>query len=140
VDDEKKRDSFALLGNIYTFAAGQDPRRPRIANDYVVHPPGEAKTKIQAARIKYDGDFDLEPGSLRQLGAMLAARHGIELQVEAVTPQDLTSKHRLAFLGISSSAPALGEAQVESMRKWAEAGGTLWIDAVGGDSAAALQV
>jgi hypothetical protein len=93
---------------------------------------------VRGARIKLDGSFDPEPMALPQLQAMLGSKHGVKLELSANVPSAL-SNEQIAFLTLST-AGKLPDAEATALRKWIDAGGTLWIDAAGGDTDAAMQV
>lgn len=133
-DTDKVRDTFNLLTNIYLYATGQDAKRPRIATNYVVARTGNAaKRPVGAARIKYAGEFDPEPASLSQLGAMLANKHQIDLKVTTIEPHELKPQQSIAFL-TSTGTGVLKDEEAKSLRDWVQQGGTLWIDCAGGNA------
>jgi len=138
-DASGKRDSFTLLTNIYLYATGLVPKRPRMLTNYVVAPEKAPSATVTAARIKYDGNYDPEPASLSQLGALLATKGGIDLKSSTMAAADLTPATQVAFLTVSESAE-LKDADAAALRKWIDAGGTLWIDAAGGRVAASAAV
>ena len=138
-DNAGKRDSFNLLTNIYLYATGLAPKRPRMLTNYVVAPEAPAKATVTAARIKYDGNFDPEPASLSQLSALLAKKGGVDLKISTLAGADLTPATQVAFLTVTESAQ-LADADATALRKWIDAGGTLWIDAAGGRAAASAAV
>jgi hypothetical protein len=129
----KDRDAFSLLTNIYLFAAGKVTDRPRIVTNLLIQKNLKPKTQVTAVRIRHNGDFDPEPLAMPQLKAFMADRHNLDLVTGApVTPEELSGSEKVAFLTISEST-SLTEVQAASLHRWAEAGGTLWIDAVGGN-------
>ncbi len=134
-NDKNRRDAFRLMTNIYLFATGRDTRRPRIASNFVHRTNQSPKNPVQAVRIRYDGDFDPEPAGLQQLGAILANKHDTDLRVETLSPDALKSEHRIAFLTMTDKAK-LSAGQIAALRKWLDAGGTLWLDSAGGSPGA----
>jgi uncharacterized protein DUF4159 len=133
-DPKRYADSFTALSNIYLFAVGTEARRTRLASNYIVPPEQLANERVPVARIRYDGDFDPEPGALAQLGAVMARDLAIGLDVDVVNPDQLAD-HRIAFL-TTTGGGELSDDQAQALRAWVEAGGTLWLDAAGGTTKA----
>ncbi len=129
-DPKRFGDSFALMSNIYLFAVGTEPRRVRLESDYVLPSEDGVGEEIEVVRIRYDGDYDPEPGALRQLRAAMANAQGIDLRVRDVTTDALTDE-KIAFL-TSAGGGALTDEEARALRAWIQAGGTLWLDAAGG--------
>jgi len=123
-------DSFVAMSNIYLFAVGTEPRRVRLESDYVVTPEDWPGEQVQVARIRYEGDYDPEPGALSQLRAAMARDQAIDLKVRDVMAGGLADE-KIAFL-TSAGGGALSDDEAKALRSWVEAGGTLWLDAAGG--------
>ncbi len=132
-DDARSRESFKLLANIYLYATGKDARRPRIGTNYLAPTTRPAPKSLEIARIKIGEDFDPEPAALPQLKAFLAREHGIDLKLSTAAPSALASQ-RVAFLTITPGTN-LSDGEGAALRKWLDAGGTLWLDAAGGAEA-----
>jgi len=96
-DLKRHGDSFIALSNIYLYAVGTEPGRTRLQTNYVAPPVHWPTEKIAVARIRYDGDYDPEPGALAQLRAVVARGQGIDLVVRTVTADKLSDEH-VAFL------------------------------------------
>lgn len=123
--------SFSALSNIYLFATGMKPQRPRLANHHVVQLNNVPQRKLSAARLQYSGNHDPEPSALTQLQALLANDHDIDLSLSKVLPEDLADQ-QIAFL-TTTGRFSLDEEQTKSIGDWIRAGGTLWIDIAGGN-------
>ncbi len=138
VNDLKRHgDSFVAMSNIYLFAVGTEPRRVRLETDYVSSPGPPVDwpdDKMSVARVRYDGDYDPEPGALGQLRAVMARDQGVDLVVGTVGVDELADE-RVAFL-TTAGGGALTDDEAEALRAWVQAGGTLWLDAAGGTPAA----
>src|SRR5436305_12794719 len=97
--DAKNRDAFRLLANIYLYATGFEPKRPRMRTNFIVErenpqhgePLGVARVKTSA------GEFDPEPGAMPQLAAFMSARHGINLKTTVCRGSELSKNEVLAF-------------------------------------------
>lgn len=133
-DPKRYADSFIALSNVYLFAVGTEANRTRLASDYVVPVEGHTGQRVSAARIRYQGDYDPEPGALRQLTAVMGRDAGVNLDVQTLNPDQLTDQ-RIAFM-TAARGGKLDAEQAEALRQWVEAGGTLWVDAAGGSTEA----
>ena len=101
--------------------------------NYLTERNAKPKLKLSVARVKYAGDYDPEPGALPQLRAFMGNFHDVDLQISAVSPEELSASTQVAFLTVSSAAKFTQE-QAAALRKWTDAGGTLWIDAAAGSA------
>lgn len=133
-DLKRYGDSFAALSNIYLFAVGTEPGRVRLDSEYVMMPDDLGDGRVPVARIRYEGDYDPEPGALEQLSAWYADYTLNGLDVQTLRPGQL-SNQRIAFL-TTSGGGQLSDEEAEALSDWVEAGGTLWLDAAGGSTAA----
>jgi hypothetical protein len=131
-NNPKERDAFALLQNIYLYSTGKATDRPRIVTNLLIQKNARPKYAVTVVRIKTDGEFDPEPLALPQLKAFMADRHDLDLVIGApVAPEAISGSEKVAFLTVTESTK-LTEVQAGSLRRWAEAGGTLWIDVLAG--------
>jgi len=133
-NDRVRTDSFVALSNIYLYVSGMNPRRARLDTHYVVQQVENPKNKLAAARVKHAGRYDPEPGAMRQVKATLANRHNVDLSYDVKAAGEL-DEEKIAFLTTVGDGE-LTPADAAALRKWLEAGGTLWIDAAGGDKKA----
>lgn len=138
VNHSARRDAFALMTNIYLHATGLDTRRPRIATHYVRPAASPTRKALRAARIEHAGNFNPEPASLPQLAA-IASHAGIGLTHEVIAPTALTAEVHVAFLTLDKGTK-LTDADAKAIADWVAAGGTLWIDAAGGEADAVLAI
>jgi hypothetical protein len=137
---DRSRDAFDLMSNIYVYATGVNPRRPRLQSNYILSRDYPTRAMISAARIKTQGVYDPEPGALSQLKAFLAKSHGIDLRVSERAPAELAAADQpLAFLTVTRSS-SLPDGEAAALRKWIESGGTLWIDVAAGNPGAAVRL
>jgi hypothetical protein len=134
-DPTRNPDSFNALSNIYVYTVGKNTRRRRLENNFAVQRVTSPPRPLAAARVQHSGNFDPEPQALPQLKAVVADRCGIDLQLSTAKPAEL-SNQRMAFLTTLGDAK-LSTEETASIRKWIQAGGTLWVDAAGGGEAAA---
>ncbi len=133
-DPKRFADSFVALSNMYLFAVGTETSRTRLASNYIVPSDDEPYEQLTVARLRHDGDFDPEPGALKQIAALMARGHGLGLEVQTRNPDELADT-KIAFM-TTTGGGALSDDQAKALREWVEAGGTLWLDAAGGSTEA----
>lgn len=130
-NEQTQPDVFNAMSNLYLYATGMEYTRPRLDTNFVA-PPRTAPTRsMKVARIRYQGLFDPEPYALKRLAAVMARDHGTALDVQTLDPSELTAEIKVAFLSATSGASLQGP-QAEALKQWLQAGGTLWLDAAGG--------
>jgi hypothetical protein len=129
--DMSRPDAFHAMSNLYLFVTGKDFARPRLDTNHVPQRNSSPKSKLLAARIRHGGTFDPEPHATRRLATILANHHDLDFKMDVLDPKDLGESHRIAFLTVTPDA-SVDEAQAAALKRWIEAGGTLWIDAAGG--------
>jgi len=132
---DTRSDAFGLLSNIYLYSIGMNPRRTRLGTDHVVKRESvNPRHTFSVARVRHDGRYDPEPAALEQLGAFMHNEHEVELKIAEAEPTKL-SKQDMAFLTLTGG-DTLSEAQAKALSDYVQGGGTLWIDAAGGDDKA----
>src|SRR5207237_5346770 len=116
------------------YAAGKNDWRNRLSSPYVAPPKGEPMGKVEVARVKYDGNWDPEPGAWGRMGRMF--RWQTQFGVE-------TKPIEMKELGAGSEGPAVAhltgtaavkftDQEVAAVKKFVEGGGALLIDPCGG--------
>lgn len=132
-------DSFNAMSNIFLYATGMNTRRKRLETNYVPNITKSPSITVRGARIKHSGNFDPEPAANTQLANLVANNYDIKLQIADELPAaKLTSQDKIAFLTTTGDGE-LTDAETTAIRKWVEAGGTLWIDAAGGSAEASAK-
>ncbi len=126
--------SFDALSNIYLYATGLQPQRPRLKRNYVVDQLAAPSRVLRAARIRHAGQYDPEPGAMQQLRTLMANEHDVDLQVSTAEPSEL-SDQRIGFLTTVGPLDMSGD-EVAALRQWIGRGGTLWLDIAGGGQSA----
>src|SRR5262249_37578468 len=106
----------------------------RLGSNYVVQHNDKPPIAIKAARIKYGGRYDPEPGALDQLKAILANDNAVDFQCAEVAPAQLGDE-KIAFLTTTGEGQ-LTPAEADAIAAWGDKGGTLGLDAAGGSETA----
>jgi hypothetical protein len=135
---DKGRDVFNLMANIYLYVSGREPRRPRLETNFLLRRVDSPSIQLPAAVLSIAGQPNPEPLAIPQLAVLLANKHNVNLIYDTVSPTSISAQ-KIAFLTVGPSA-TLDDAALKSLTQWLQQGGTLWIDALGGnpDSVARL--
>jgi hypothetical protein len=128
-------DHWQLPLNIVRYATGQERPRDRLDSLAVVAPAEQPEATAVMVRLRYNGNWDPEPGAWPRLGAMLALDAGTALELPTVEAADLKgSSARLAHM-TGTAEFTLDAAQKAALGEFLRNGGTLVADAAGGSQA-----
>ncbi|MFP4053909.1 MAG: DUF4159 domain-containing protein [Phycisphaerae bacterium] len=134
------RISFEVLGNACMAACDL-----RIADMPQREPWPEAekfqpRRTIRIARVRHAANWNPEPLAMERLATYMGRSHRIKLEAKTVNLADLDpANHPLATM-TGSGKLRLSEAQSKALGRYIQAGGTLVIDAAGGDETFAKSV
>jgi hypothetical protein len=131
---------FELGANIFLYSTERQNLRFK-GDPYVVLPNATTPAKhIKIARIQTDGNWDPEPGGWARLAAIFHNSRNTQLDIDAVklgsgklagySVAHLTGTERCAF----------SETQKQELKDFVAKGGTLIVDAAGGDAEFASSV
>ncbi len=123
--------TFDLLGNIYLFAVGMNTQRSRLDNGHLMRNTTPTINSLRIARLFAAP----EPAADVQLRIYMANEHQLDLTINPITPDKLSSDCRLALLSIAPGQ-TLSDADSQAIHQWCTSGGELWLDAAGGTPAA----
>jgi hypothetical protein len=138
-----REQTHQLLWNLYFYAIDKKDMRFK-GQTYLVHASPQVKPPrtIAVARLRYGGNWDPEPGGWRRLSAVMHNGGLADLDVKPVKlgGGELSSTgakvaHLTGTTKTTFSPEAMGE-----LKKFVEGGGTLIVDACGGDAQFAAAV
>jgi hypothetical protein len=134
-------ENFRLGVNLFLYAAGKSGYRNRLSTPYVAPPKGEPQGAVQVARVKYEGNWDPEPGAWGRFGRVFQWQTNFATAVELVELMALkdAGAGRVAHL-TGTAAQRFTSEDAASVKAFVEAGGVLLIDACGGSTAFAESV
>jgi hypothetical protein len=122
-----------FMVNLFQYAIDKDKLYYK-GDSYVVYPdPKITPTRtIKLARLAYGQNSDPEPGGWRRMAAILRNKHKVDLQVATVKldSPDLLN-YKVAHL-TGTFKVEFKPAEIENLKKFLAAGGTLLIDSAGG--------
>jgi hypothetical protein len=136
--------SHELIANLFLYATERRDLRTR-GEPWVVTPNAEvtATTTVKVARLRHQYNWDPEPGGWRRVAAILHNRDAVDLAVEAIPMGEgklAQGGYKLAHLS-GTGKVRLRDAERAELKAFVEGGGTLLVDAAGGnpEAAAALE-
>ena len=129
--DRSGADTFRLGLNLFLYAAGKADLRNRLDSTYVQQPKGEGMGRVEVARLKYDGNWDPEPGAWGRFGRLFRWQTNFDLATRAVDLKDLNGDVQAAHL-TGTATVNFTDADVAAVKSFVENGGTLIVDACGG--------
>jgi hypothetical protein len=132
-----KSPDFSLVGNIVVSVTGranlrfkgnyhlQDLRRdaPQLGDDKLV----------RVGRFMHSGNWNAEPAAYTALAARLHNQGRAKIRAEPVSPSDKLADFHLIHLA-ATHVPTLSDSARDSLRNYLNSGGTVLIEAVGGDA------
>ncbi len=129
-----KEEMYQLAANIFLYATNKEKLQYR-GESYIVTPdPAIKPTKtIEVARLQYDGNWDPEPGGWRRLSGIFHNTRKLGLTVNTVKlgTGDF-GKAKFAHM-TGTGKFVLKPEQIDALKKFVDSGGTVFIDAAGGD-------
>jgi hypothetical protein len=141
VNDLNRREHLELAAAIHQYAIDKDGLQYKGRSHYVEPDPALSPQKsVRIARLRWSGNWDPEPGGWQQLAARMLNDNRTSLRVESVDPlADSLEGFPIAHLTGTGTIPRSPELARE-LASFVRAGGTLLIDAAGGDSAFATSI
>jgi hypothetical protein len=130
-----REEAWELPLNIFLYACDKKDLRYKGDSYWVMEDRKILPTrKLALARIEYAGNWDPEPGGWRRLEAILNNQHDLDLQLDQIElGQGKLAGFKIAHL-TGTTHFKTNAAGIDELRKFVAAGGTLVIDAAGGQS------
>ncbi|MBN1554638.1 MAG: DUF4159 domain-containing protein [Phycisphaerae bacterium] len=124
---------FEMLANLVRYTLGGVKPLPPRGRTHWPEEPKDITAEATLVRVQHKGNFSPEPLAHERFTRLLGRREKIRLAVETKTPKQLRdSKAKVAML-TGTGELSLETEQTEAIRAWVAGGGTLLIDAAGGD-------
>jgi len=125
---------FQIAANVLMYATDMGQLRNRGVSHWPAAPGGQPERTVKVVRVRHGGNWDPEPLALERFDRLLRRKEKVGLDVErpvgaAKLPE---SDARLALL--TGAGPlTLNPAAAAGLKAYIEKGGTLFVDAAGGD-------
>jgi hypothetical protein len=127
-----------LMADIFLYSVDKKNLRNKGETYIVAATPGAAEKTIKVARLEYAGNWNPEPGGWRRLSAVMHNQHQTDLAVESLK----LGAGKLAGFPVAhitgTTKFSLAPRDEAELKKFAEDGGTLVVDATGGAGEFAL--
>jgi hypothetical protein len=129
---KSNRPSYETAVNVAVYAIGKREFRNRLSTIYVPEFEGHTIGTIPIARLKYDGQWNPEPGAWRRMARVFARQTSIALDPIETEISDLKFETAPIAHLTGTGAINLREEQIDAMRQFVVRGGVLLIDPCGG--------
>jgi hypothetical protein len=128
-------ETFRLGLNLFLYAAGKTELRNRLETPYVREAKGEGMGKVEVARIRYDGNWDPEPGAWGRFGRLFQWQTNFGVGTTPVALKDLKAGDAPVAHLTGTAAVTFSDEDVAAAKAFVEAGGVLLVDVCGGSKA-----
>ncbi len=137
-DSKRRRQNPEMLRlgvNIAIYASGRRELRYRLETPFIAEPESPPIGEMPIARLRYDGNWNPEPGAWPRMGRWMHHDTSISLPVlDLPIPQLREETAPVAHLtGTSAWSPT--DEEIEAIRNFVHAGGVLLVDPSGGGEA-----
>ncbi len=134
--DVSKEGPMELGVNLYLYGVGNLPQAPRGVIPLVDKNDAVKTTRdVRVGRIKYDGNWNPEPAGWDRLAAVMHNEHKANLTVAEVDPMAASLAEYDVLHLTGADTFNLPEGAADKLKAYVEAGGTLLVDAAGGNAA-----
>jgi len=128
--------AFQAAANVYMYLTDKTEGLRRRGT--TLWPPTPAKFKpkavIKIARLKYSGNYDPEPLAFKRFALMMANTYQMQVDVAGPIPIAQLAKSGAGLATLTGTeAFTLSAGEVDALKAFVAGGGTLLIDAAGGD-------
>jgi hypothetical protein len=136
-DQKQHENEFRLGTNLFVYAAGKRELRNRLSSPYVSAPSAAPPNgTVGVARLKYDGNWDPEPGAWRRFANWMARSTGTGVAVDEVSVAKLPPTTIAPIASLTGTASfKLSPDELKALRGYVDGGGVLLVDACGGSPA-----
>lgn len=124
---------YQMGANVYLYALGNEAPRRRLRPIFVGQGEKQAKTKIQVAWLKHNGNWNTQPYALDYLSQKVTAEEnhvGMDIK-QGVAFTELKPEYKLAWL-TGTTEFATTDADAAAMKAFLAGGGTLFVNSIGG--------
>ncbi len=128
--------AFRLGANIYFFVTNKGSLRRRGVSPWPVAKKFTPAETVKVAIVKHGGNFQPEPLAWTRFAVLMGNRYGVKVEVAEPTPPERLSATDWPVAAMTGTGTlTLTDAQLQALRRYVEAGGTLVVDAAGGSKA-----
>ena len=129
-----KRWAFDAATNVFMYVTDKGITRRRGTTHWPEEVQFTPTSTVRIARLKYDGDYDPEPLAYERFARLMGLEYGIRVEVlEPMAIDQLPAAGAKLATLTGTSGFTLGADEKRVLRDFVAGGGTVFIDAAGGD-------
>ncbi|HEY2587221.1 MAG TPA: DUF4159 domain-containing protein [Tepidisphaeraceae bacterium] len=128
-----REDLFGLADNIFLYAVDKKNMLTK-GQSFVVRPDPKVPTfkSVKVARLDAGENWNPEPGGWPRMVGVMRNAHKVDVQFDAIKPEAISNAYKAANL-TGTGKLTLTPAARMAIKRFVEGGGTLIVDAAGGD-------
>ena len=133
-DVATKTPMFQAAANVYIFVTDKlSSVRRRGTTPWPEKTAAQGRA-VSMARVKYGGNYDPEPLACERFARLMAREHDINVKIAPTTPVGEMGKCKAKLAVMTGTKPVnLSVVEINALKAFINGGGTLFIDAAGGD-------
>jgi hypothetical protein len=138
----REAELFQLAANIFLYSVDKKNLNAK-GETYLVEPRPDVKpaATIAVTRLKFAGNWDPEPGGWRRLSAVMHNTDSVDVTTTAVDPGLTSALAGKKIAHLTGAGPCkLNPSQINGLKQFIAAGGTLIVDAAGGNAVFASNI
>lgn len=127
--------AFRLGVNLFLYASGKHDLRNRLVSTYLQEMPTPHGETLRVSRVRYAGNWNPEPAAWTHFSRWFQGETGNGIEVTDVALASLAAKGAPFAHLTGAAAFDTSDAEVTALRQYVDGGGTVVIDACGGNVA-----
>ncbi|MEA2711908.1 MAG: hypothetical protein QOF78_4509 [Phycisphaerales bacterium] len=137
---ESRKLPFQVGVNLYLYATGKEQFRNRLDTRAIPDPPQGPALTYEIAQVKYDGNWNPEPGAWPRFAKSFQNNTGKRLVLYTATPAELDVQKYMMAVMTGANARTPSDEELAPTAKYVRDGGLLLVDACGGSGAFANRI
>ncbi|MGC9454749.1 MAG: DUF4159 domain-containing protein [Phycisphaerae bacterium] len=127
--------AFEGAANVAMYVSNMGNFRPRGVSHWPDEPGSyQPRRTVKLARISFEGNSDPEPLAYERFARMMANEYRVRVEVGQPAPASALSESDADIATLTGTGSfELSEDDIDALKQWIDDGGTLMIDAAGGD-------
>ncbi len=133
--DYNNKDAWDIPASLLVYTAGKEGLRSKLQSLVVASPAKPATRHTAIARLLFNGNCDPEPHAWPRLVQLMASKANTDITLQTVPIADLPKQNPMPVLAHLGGAGkfSLGADEQKALKDYIAAGGTLFIEAIGGN-------
>ncbi len=135
VKDNRENPNMQVAMNLFVFAAGKSNFRNRLSSPYIDPPAFDPLGTIPVAQIAYDGNWNPEPAAWQRFSRFFQNQTSLLVDVQKTDIKELDLTKAPVAVLTGNREVDFGKMDLHALHDFVDSGGTLLIDATGGNKA-----